>query len=104
MRGLQTSGKVKIPTDELAISAPAPEAVRTIRPGAFTGCVVIMKMIKGINFRSLESPFYAVITDIRGVCYAAFATPNLGLTWAVLTFVIGLTCLMLKKCHDLISS
>jgi len=38
-----------------------------------------------------------LLTDIRGVCYSAFATPNLGITWAVVSLVGGLICLTYKR-------
>lgn len=31
---------------------------------------------------------------IRGVCYSAFSSPNLGITWAMLTLVSGLIYLI----------
>ncbi len=31
---------------------------------------------------------------IRGVCYSAFSSPHLGITWAMLTLVSGLIYLM----------
>ena len=40
---------------------------------------------------------YHLLTDIRGVCYSAFATPNLGITWAVVSLVGGLICLTYKR-------
>jgi hypothetical protein len=38
-----------------------------------------------------------LLTDIRGVYYSAFATPNLGITWAVVSLVGGLICLTYKR-------
>ena len=38
-----------------------------------------------------------LLTDIRGVCYSAFATPNLGITWAVVSLLGGLICLTYKR-------
>ena len=40
---------------------------------------------------------YHLLTDIRGVCYSAFATPNLGITWAVVSLLGGLICLTYKS-------
>jgi hypothetical protein len=38
-----------------------------------------------------------LLTDIRGVCYSAFATPNLGITWAMVSLLGGLICLTYKR-------
>jgi hypothetical protein len=32
---------------------------------------------------------YDFATRIRGVCYSAFSSPNLGITWAMLTLISG---------------
>jgi hypothetical protein len=37
---------------------------------------------------------YDLATRIRGVCYSAFSSPNLGITWAMLTLASGLIYLI----------
>jgi hypothetical protein len=37
---------------------------------------------------------YELTTRIRGVCYSAFSSPNLGITWAMFSLVSGLIYLI----------
>jgi hypothetical protein len=39
------------------------------------------------------------LRDVRSVCYSAFAMPGLGMTWATISLLTGLTCLIYKKCQ-----
>jgi hypothetical protein len=38
------------------------------------------------------------VMRIRGVCYSAFSSPNLGITWAMLSLVSGLIYLIYSEC------
>jgi hypothetical protein len=40
---------------------------------------------------------YELAMRIRGVCYSAFSSPNLGITWAMLTLVSGLIYLIYSE-------
>ena len=40
---------------------------------------------------------YELAMRIRGVCYSAFSSPNLGITWAMLTLVSGLIYLLYSE-------
>jgi hypothetical protein len=51
-----------------------------------------------MRLNSLPSPKPChLLTDIRGLCYSAFATPNLGITWTVVSLLGGLICLTYQQ-------
>lgn len=40
---------------------------------------------------------YELMMRIRGVCYSAFSSPNLGITWAMLSLASGLVYLIYSE-------
>ena len=52
---------------------------------------------------------YELTTRIRGVCYSAFSSPNLGITWAMFSLVSGLIYLIYAErkrriCDEIVAS
>jgi hypothetical protein len=40
---------------------------------------------------------YHSVTRVRSVCYSAFGTPNLGITWSIVTLLSGLIYLIYNE-------
>jgi len=47
--------------------------------------------------RLLSQRLCHALTQVRALCYSAFGSPNLGITWALVTLVSGLIYLAYKE-------